>query len=362
MKVLIDINHPAHVHLFKNTAWQLQAHGHVVLFTTRNKEIAHILLKNLGFNFISFGKPYKKMLGKLWGILKYDFMLWRISQKFKPDMLISMGGIYPSHVSRLIHKPHILWTDTENATFQHLLSIPFSDVVMNPVCFEKKFNKYQVYYKGYHELAYLHPNCFKPDRSVFHELGLKEDEHFVIIRFVAWNASHDVGHKGITLENKIAAVKEFSKYARVFITSEGKIPDELREYQMTIPVERIHHALAFCSLLYGESATMASECAVLGVPSIYIDNEGRGYTREEQYKYNLVYNFSESVEDQRLSIMKGIEILNGTIPQATFSDGQKKLLADKIDVTAFMVWFIENYPSSREIMNRNPDFQARFAF
>ena len=39
---------------------------------------------------------------------------------------------------------------------------------------------------------------------------------------------------------------------------------------------------------------------------------------------------------------------------------RKKMLADKIDVTAFMVWLIENYPESVKIMKKNPDYQLRF--
>ncbi len=31
------------------------------------------------------------------------------------------------------------------------------------------------------------------------------------------------------------------------------------------------------------------------------------------------------------------------------------MLADKIDVTAFMVWFVENYPASVKVMQENPD-------
>ena len=36
------------------------------------------------------------------------------------------------------------------------------------------------------------------------------------------------------------------------------------------------------------------------------------------------------------------------------------MLKEKIDVTAFMVWFIENYPESAKIMKENPDYQLRF--
>lgn len=361
MNILIDINHPAHVHLFKNFAWTMKEKGHKILFTTRNKEIAHILLRNLGFEFISFGKHYKKPLGKLWGILKFDLKLWGVARRFKPDVFMSMGSIYASHASWLVRRPHILFQDTENATFQHKLSIPFADSILNPVCFERTFRgRPQMFYHGYHELAYLHPKRFTPDPAILAELGLKEGEKFAILRFVSWNANHDVGHTGITSENKIKAAREFTKYARVLITSEGNLPEELKQYQIRIAPEKIHHAMAYCSLLYGESATMASECAVLGVPSIFLDNDGRGYTNEEEAKYGLVFNFKESLDDQEKSIAKGVEILSGQLPASEFKVRHQKMMSEKIDVTGFMVWFAENYPESKRIMQENPDYQFRF--
>ena len=36
------------------------------------------------------------------------------------------------------------------------------------------------------------------------------------------------------------------------------------------------------------------------------------------------------------------------------------IIAEKIDVTAFMVWLIENYPESVKIMKENPDYQFNF--
>jgi len=39
---------------------------------------------------------------------------------------------------------------------------------------------------------------------------------------------------------------------------------------------------------------------------------------------------------------------------------RQKMLKDKIDVTAFMVWLIKNYPKSAKIMRENPDYQERF--
>jgi len=122
----------------------------------------------------------------------------------------------------------------------------------------------------------------------------------------------------------------------------------------------MHDALAFSTLLYGESATMASECAVLGTPAIYLDDFGRGYTDEEEQKYGLVFNFTEAQEDQRLSIEKGIELLKTPGLKYDWQKRRQKLLEDKIDVTDFMVWFVENYPDSVRIMQANPDFHSNF--
>jgi len=35
-----------------------------------------------------------------------------------------------------------------------------------------------------------------------------------------------------------------------------------------------------------------------GVPAIYVDSAGRCYTRAEEEKYGMVFNFNESADDQ----------------------------------------------------------------
>jgi predicted glycosyltransferase len=163
----------------------------------------------------------------------------------------------------------------------------------------------------------------------------------VMMRFVSWGASHDIGHKGISLEMKRKAVEQFSKFARVFISCESKLPGDLKPYQINIPPEKMHDALAYASLLYGESATMASECAVLGTPAIYLDNQGRGYTDEQEEKYGLVFNFTESMAHQEESIRKAIELLKTPNLREEWQKRRQKMLSETIDVTAFMVRLID---------------------
>ena len=79
---------------------------------------------------------------------------------------------------------------------------------------------------------------FYSDRNIYRILKLKKNTRFVIIRFVSWRATHDYGHSGISKDNKLRAVEEFSKYARVFISSEENLPQELKKYELNIPPEK----------------------------------------------------------------------------------------------------------------------------
>ena len=342
MNILIDIGHPAHVHLFKHFAWIMQKKGHHVFFTTREKEHEVYLLKKYGFNYKSFGKHYKSKKGKIWGLIKFNLQLLAFSLKYKPDIMISHGSIYAAQVSWLLRKPHISLEDTGNME-QIRLYKPFTKIILTSTSFKRDLGRKQIYYDGYHELAYLHPNLFKPDDSVLARLNIEKNQPYVIMRFISWEASHDMGHRGISKENKIRALNEFLKYARVFISSEGRLPDELEPYRFKIGPEYMHDALAFATLVYGESATMASESAMLGVPSIFLDNTGRFYTGELEDKYRLVFNFSESLEDQERSIQKAVEILKDITIREEWQQRRRKMLEDKIDVTNFMVWFVEHY-------------------
>ena len=86
---------------------------------------------------------------------------------------------------------------------------------------------------------------------------------------------------------------------------------------------------------------MVSEGVVLGVPGVYMDNTGRYYTQEQESRYGMCFNFSESPEDQWKAIAKGVEILSAPKFDTT---GYERLLHDKIDVTAFLINLVENWP------------------
>lgn len=360
MNILIDIGHPAHVHVTKHFAHEMEKRGHQVLYTCRQKEFIIQLLEDEGFRYVSFGKKYTTTLKKLWGLVKFDYKMWRTCLKFKPDMYVSLGSMYAAQVSWLMRKPHISFEDTYNME-QVRLYRPFTDLILTGDYEHPQMSQTKEFrMAGYNELAYLHPNRFTPDESVLKELGVEKGEKYVVVRFVAWNASHDLGHHGISVENKLKAVRGFSKLGRVFISSESELPKEFDAYRLPTHPNRIHDVIAFASLVFGESSTMSEEAAMLGVPSVYLNNDSTYYTKHLEKDYQLMYNLTESEQDQVKAIQLGVDILSKDDNKQNWKKKRNAMLREKIDVSAFLTWIADNWPESKEIIMKNPDYQYRF--
>jgi predicted glycosyltransferase len=99
---------------------------------------------------------------------------------------------------------------------------------------------------------------------------------------------------------------------------------------------------------------------MLGIPSIYLFNDSTLYTTHLEKDYKLLFNYSESQEDQAKAIDKAIKLLQTDNTKKEWAKKTNKMLSEKIDVTAFLVWFVENYPVSAGIMKMNPDYQYKF--
>ncbi len=351
MKILLSINHPAHVHLFKNMIWELQDLNHEILICAREKEVATDLLNKYGFTYTIISELKAPRLYIVAEQLQRLIRFRSVLGKFKPDLSISLMDPPLALASRLMGIPYICLTDTEHASTSIYGALPFAEAVLTPSCFTKDIGPKQIYYSGYHELAYLHPNYFTPNPAVLDELGLSEGDPFIIVRFVSWQASHDVGHHGI--RDKVGFVKALEQYGRVLITSEGALPEELQTYQIKLSPEKLHDLLYYAALYVGEGGTTASEAAVLGTPSIYVSSlvGTMGNFIELEETYNLLYSFIDS----EAALDKAIKILQDPMSKEKWKVKREQLLKDKIDVTAFMVWFIENYPSSFIEMKEHPE-------
>jgi uncharacterized protein len=359
MNILIMTGHPAQIHNFRLVKSILEEIGHRVFWMSTEKDISRYLLDYYKINYFSLVRPGKNLLSKLCYLLLNNYLCLRLIKKNKIDIVVSRAYPYAVLACAILDCPHIALSDTESSGIYGRMFTRFVTSFLTAKSYSRNLRKDQIRFDGNIELFYLHPNRFEPDAGIFDLLKIQNGEPYVIMRFVSWDAYHDKGLSGFTNANKIRAVKEFSRHASVFISAEKELPSELEPYRIKIPPERMHDALAHAKLFFGESATMASESAVLGTPGIYLDKVGRGYTDEEE-RYGLVFNYGNSIADQENAIAKGVDLLRNAGIKKVMSKNRERFLNDKIDMTAFMVWFIENYPQSFRIMKENPEYQYRF--
>ncbi len=355
-KIIIDIGHPANVHLFKYIVRELNNIGWETLFTVTAKDVTVYLLDAYKLPYIILGRTQHNILMKLiyelWLLIKYIYLLYNI----KPCIIISRGSIHSIVSSFFMGINHIVFSDTETAIYINNITKILVNTILTSDTYLYNYGKKQIRFPGYKELSYLHPNVFIPDESVLDILEVKKGEKYAIVRFVAWKATHDIGHSGISYENKIKLVNTLSKHLRVFISSEAELPEELKKFQINVPAEQMHNTLAFAQLFIGESGTMASESAVLGTPAIFINNNHFGCI-DDQANYGLIFTYTESEGDQVAAIKKAEELALKPNSKEEYLLKREKMLADKIDVSAFFIWFIENYPESvNEVKARNFDF------
>lgn len=359
MRILFNIAHPSQVHQFKYAIKELEKKGHKCKITIIDKEVSIKLLDAYSFEYDVIGSAKSSLFSKSIELLKIESKLYNISRSFKPDLLVGgSGNAYVAHVGKLINKPSIIFEDSENAIIERFLTDPFATVICTPSSFKKDLGSKQVLFDGYKELSYLHPNHFCPNPEILKELGLAKEDKLIIMRFVTWSANHDIGHHGI--QNKIELVKELEKYGRVLITSENNIDPELEKYKIKTSPEKLHDLLFFAHLFIGDSQTMTTEAAVLGVPAIrcnsFVGKNDMSNFIELEQKYHLIFNYNDSTE----ALMKAIELMKNPRLGDEWSYKRDNLLKDKIDVSSFITWFIDNYSQSFVVTKENPDFQCHF--
>lgn len=351
-RILVYLGHPAQYHFFRLSLARWRQHGHEVKVLIKTKDILEDLLIENGEAYENI-QVHPRGAGKL-SILAASFRrtqaVFRIAKTFKPDVLVGTDSSV-AQAAWLLRKPAITVLEDDYEVIRNLakLTYPFTSCILVPtVCDVGPYEAKKIGYDGYMKLAYLHPNCFTPDRAVIARYQLPEN--YVLVRLAKLSAHHDVGINGLNLnliERLLSKAKQLD-YS-VYITSEADLDASLQPYQLHIQYKDIHHVLAFASMLVSDSQSMSVEAAMLGVPSIrFSDFSGRISVLEElEQRYRLTFGIPTH-DPERLTTLFD-ELLSITNLKEDFQQRRQKMLSDKIDVTAFLVWFVENCPKSCDL-------------
>lgn len=360
MKILIDINHPAHVHYFRNLIRIMKSHGHEFIVVNRDDKMINQLLDYYEINHIIRNKrPEKKntiksllyLLGCICACMKASFI-------HKPNMYLGFASLPVSISSILFRKPCIILDDTEHNKLNHRLYLPGASVVLTPFYYNIDLGEKQLRFNAYVEQLYMHSHYFTKNENTINEQGVKSDE-YVLVRYIAYDAHHDKDVKPLCDEQKKAIIQLLAQKYRVLLSMEKNNQDEFyKPYLVHFSPEKMHDIETGAKFLVAEGATMASEAFVNGVPYLYLNPLRVGYVDQQQQA--MPQYFFQTTDYQ-----EAINAINHLASIPVDKDSIKASIeATTMDPTLFLVWFVENYPRSVQITRdnqHNNEFWNQFA-
>lgn len=351
MRILIFLGHPAHFHLFRHTIRALESGGHSLRILVSGKDVLEGLLQREGLEYTMVytgvkGRTRLQLLRMLW---VRGRRIYKIIRKWNADLMIGTSAEGPLF-ARLAGIPFINMNedDYDVVPLYSRLSYPFSTHILMPEkCKAGRWRHKTIYYPGFHELAYLHPKLFQPDKAII-DKNTGKGLPYILLRFSALAAHHDNGKRGITEALALRIIELLRGKYRVFISSEKALPPSLSSYILKMNPLEIHHVMAGARLYIGDSQTMAAECAMLGTPFIrYNDFVGKiTYLALLENEYKLGYGFIPGQEEEM--IQTTIELLAKDDLREEWMKKRDLMLINKINTADFIRWFLVNYPQSAE--------------
>ena len=274
MRILIDINHPAHVHYFRNFIIKMKRNGHSFIVMNRDDKLISYLLDYYGIEHIvrnARKNNSKSRFSTVLYLFVMTYHVWRQSRKTRIDAYLGFASSSCAIVSRLMGRPSILLDDTEHNKFNHALYRRFSTLILTPYYFMKKIRDDQVYFDAYIEQLYLS----KRDKQ--------DTENYIFIRFIAYDAGHDSNIDTSVIayyRNKI--IEKLKLHYKLIISCESEdLQKTYKEYSGAFAPEEIHEVMRNAKLVISDGATMASEAGVMGVAYVYTNPLAVGYIEEQ---------------------------------------------------------------------------------
>ncbi len=342
MRLLFIINTPSQAHTWHHVINRMLEKGHEIKILARDYGPTIELLNLFGFRCETF-KPWGTRAWRLLGAVGHLQTCYRLVGGFSPTVVVGFGLDAAITASRL-NKPCIVFIDDEHTYLQNRLTCMLTHATITPDTFRKTLGRSHIRINSYKELAYLHPDLFKPDISIFDQLKIDKSEKYVVLRFNLFDAIHDIGIHGFSFSDRLRVAEELGKHARVFIVPEGVLPKELARYRLSIPVDRMHDVLNYAQLIVGDSGTMTTEAAVLGTPAVRFrppageSTISRSFGELEQ-RYDLIYTF-QSVD---AVIRKAVELIAKPGLKEDWDQKRKKMLEDKVNLTEYLVNALEEF-------------------
>jgi len=345
MRILFYIVHPAKYHLFRVTINELMKNSCVDI-VINSKDVLEDLIKNERWKYTnifpqgrnisvkpSIVKSGFKFLLTVLKLEKYLFLHKSFDVFVTDDALVVNGWL------RRI--PTYIFNDNDIETIRiNKILFYFAHRIISPrVTDLGSFEPKKISFSGNKALAHLHPAYFDPRFDILNKYGLQVN-NFCVIRVSKINATHDIGNKGISDDDLDDLIGNCNKFCRVIISSERKINEKYKEFVFKGNPNDLTHLIYYAVIFVTDSATMASEAALMGTPNVLINKVGKKCSVNKDLVDNgLQYNF-DSYKESSDTIQKILEDSNLRISLKE----KAKLYLDKCDdLNQFLLKTISNH-------------------
>jgi predicted glycosyltransferase len=364
MKFLFYFAHPAQYLAMRETICRLLAkQTHQVIILIKTKDVLEELIHHDGLSYTNVlpKERGKSTVSIILSLLRRIVVMFPIIWRTKPDLLISTDASL-AQLGRLLRINRVTIVEDDYSVIAKLaaLTYPFTQTILCPeVCDVGNWQSKKVGYRGYMKLGYLHPTVFTPDNTVPMHYGLSK--RYLLVRLSKLSAHHDNGMSGIDEPLLDAIIQEVTvcRDYQLWITAEGYLAPKYLSYRLLIHPADIHHVLACAIMLISDSQSMSVEAAVLGTPSIrYSDFTGKiAVLSELENRYQLTFGIPAQDREKLLTTLSWL--LDTENLHDLFQERRQQMLKDKIDVTSFYVWFFENYPASKHVVEKEETFSVQ---
>lgn len=246
-----------------------------------SKDVLEGLIKKEGWDYTNIFpkgrntsiKPsiIKSALKFLLTLFRLELYLWK-RKRF--DVFVTDDALVVNGWIRRI--PSFIFNDNDIETIKiNKILFYFATKIISPATtFLGQFENKKLSFKGNKALAHLHPKYFNYNENILLKLNLFKYQ-YIVVRLSKINATHDFNNTSISdsdLEKIFAIIND---HYSIVISSERKISNEFQKYLYTGSPSEFSNILYFAKLFITDSATMASEAAIIGTPNVLINRVGK---------------------------------------------------------------------------------------
>lgn len=249
---------------------------HTVLCTSRNYREVTDLAKIRKRKFVNIGKHGgATKAGKLEASINRMSSLFKMIEKFSPDVTISLCSPDASRISFGLGIPHIGFSNAPHAEAVMRLSVPLLHKLLIPSHIKKKdFTKYGIHSKNVIQYKGMDEYLIVKNKPASSRLPFTKKPQEKIILFRTYEAQASYIKKSVNTISMITNLLKKMPNCKLVIL--GRYVDEINQLKKSLGTQVIvmdkvvdsGQILSFCDVFIGSGGTMTSEAALRGIPTI----------------------------------------------------------------------------------------------